>query len=76
MARAGYCTRCHRDEPITHAEVDEARGYWSDKQELVRYELQGLDAEPCGEDCYLAPILDLVPRVMQQHRRACSDGGG
>ena len=56
MARAGCCTRCHRDEPITHAEVDRAPGYWRDKQELVRYALQDLDAEPCGEDCYLAPL--------------------
>ena len=58
MARAVYCTHCHRAEPITHAEVDRAPGYWRDKQELGRYELRDLDAEPCGEDCYLAPVSE------------------
>ena len=51
MTRAGYCTRCHRADPITHAEVDQAPGYWRDKLGLVVYELRELEAEPCGKDC-------------------------
>ena len=58
MTRAGYCTRCHRVDPITHAEVDRAPGYWRDKRELVAYELCELEAEPCSKDCYLAPVSE------------------
>ena len=38
--------------------MDRAPGYWRDKQELVRYEFRDLDAEPCGEDCYLEPVCE------------------
>ena len=38
MAGAGCCTRCHRDEPIMHAEVDQAPGYWHDKHVRVKEE--------------------------------------
>ena len=40
--------------------MDRATGYWRDKQKLARYELQDLDADPCGKACYLAPIHEYL----------------
>ena len=58
MAGPGCCTHWYRVEPITHAEVDGATGYWRDKHERVEEERRDLDSEPCREDCYPAPVSE------------------
>ena len=58
MTRDGYCTHSYRAEPVTYAEIDGAPGYWRDKRELIAYEPRELEAEPCDEDCYLAPVSE------------------
>ena len=58
MTRAGYCTRCHRAEPVTCAEIDGAPGYWRAREAHAAYDLRELEAEPCGRDCYPAPMSE------------------